>query len=264
VKETRAMTKATMIPMDFAEEVQRAAEAKDRGDLALLAEEATRFPWAHEGLRLIDRAQASLPRHAAEQILLFTGHRVDDADRVAKGGRPRFPPDKEDVARQAIDSAIGARIDKNPQGQAWVGISGAASGGDILFLEACQRRGIFNEIDLIIPRDDYERESVASSGGNWVKRYRAQLARRDARVREFQTSEDLPDWLREAKDYSVWERSNAWMLQNALARGGKNVALIALWDGSGGDGPGGTQHMFDLVEKQGSNAVQLDTKILFQ
>jgi hypothetical protein len=38
---------------------------------------------------------------------------------------------------------------------------------------------------------------------------------------------------------------------NALALGGTNTTLIALWDRKGGDGPGGTQHM---VESAGERA----------
>jgi hypothetical protein len=45
------------IPRDFHEEVERAAEKKELGDLELLAAEARGFEWEIEGLRLIGRAQ---------------------------------------------------------------------------------------------------------------------------------------------------------------------------------------------------------------
>jgi hypothetical protein len=48
------------IPRDFHEEVERAAEKKELGDLELLAAEARGFEWEIEGLRLIGRAQFDL------------------------------------------------------------------------------------------------------------------------------------------------------------------------------------------------------------
>jgi hypothetical protein len=54
-------------------------------------------------------------------------------------------------------------------------------------------------------------------------------------------SEELPRWLREKPNYSIWQRDNLWMLYNALAAGGDNVTLIALWNGEAGDGSGGTR-----------------------
>ena len=42
-------------------------------------------------------------------------------------------------------------------------------------------------------------------------------------------------------DYSIWRRDDLWTLHNALAYGGKDVTLIALWNGRTGDGPGRTK-----------------------
>ncbi|HSX78993.1 MAG TPA: hypothetical protein VLQ80_10535, partial [Candidatus Saccharimonadia bacterium] len=76
-------------------------------------------------------------------------------------------------------------------------------------------------------------------------------------------SEELPRWLQEKPDYTIWQRNNLWMLYNALAAGGDSMTLIALWDGEQGDGPGGTA---DLVEKAGAHGAKpiiLYTKDLF-
>ena len=43
--------------------------------------------------------------------------------------------------------------------------------------------------------------------------------------------------------YVRGDNANLWMLQTALDGGGAHMTLIALWDGKGGDGSGGTQHM---------------------
>ena len=52
------------VPEDFREDVQRAWEAGERGDLRLLAHEARSFDWASEGLRVVGRAQFSLKSDA--------------------------------------------------------------------------------------------------------------------------------------------------------------------------------------------------------
>ena len=48
------------IPLDYREEVERATEKKELGDLELLAAEAQGFEWELEGLRLVGRAQFKL------------------------------------------------------------------------------------------------------------------------------------------------------------------------------------------------------------
>jgi hypothetical protein len=48
------------IPLDYREEVERATEKKELGDLELLAAEARGFEWEYEGLRLVGRAQFKL------------------------------------------------------------------------------------------------------------------------------------------------------------------------------------------------------------
>ena len=53
------------------------------------------------------------------------------------------------------------------------------------------------------------------------------------------------------------------MLSNALAIGEGDTTLIALGDGKGGDGPGGTEHMAQSVEERGARAIVLDTRQLF-
>lgn len=48
------------IPLDYREEVERATDKKELGDLELLAAEARGFEWELEGLRLVGRAQFKL------------------------------------------------------------------------------------------------------------------------------------------------------------------------------------------------------------
>ncbi len=57
---------------------------------------------------------------------------------------------------------------------------------------------------------------------------------------------------------NVWERSNVWMLDIALKNGGKNMSLIALWDGKAGDGGGGTEHMVNVAKEQEARVIIID------
>jgi hypothetical protein len=204
---------------------------------------------------------ATLPEPSAAKqqpakVLLFTGHRIDSPDRA----KPRFPANREETAREAIRKTIKAEMGENPD--AVIAIAGGASGGDLLFLSACEDIGIkIRRLYLIIPRDEYVKASVAPAGTKWVDRFNHQLE--TAAYRVYQQSESLPTWLQNKKDYDVWQRSNGWILHNALALGGTNATLIALWDGKGGDGPGGTQHMVESARERGARTVILDTNELF-
>jgi hypothetical protein len=46
---------------------------------------------------------------------------------------------------------------------------------------------------------------------------------------------------------SVHDRCNRWMVYSALSRGLTRASFVTLWNGEAGDGPGGTQHMVELV-----------------
>jgi len=48
------------------------------------------------------------------------------------------------------------------------------------------------------------------------------------------------------------------MLNSALVCGGQNMTLLALWEGKGGDKPGGTRHMVKEAETRGSKTVIID------
>ena len=169
--------------------------------------------------------------------MLFTGHRIDDPGRTA----PRFPPSKEDDVKRAIEAHLAAIASKHPS---LAGISGAASGGDILFHEACIARGIPSVVYLALPPDEYARHSVQPAGSNWLVRFHELLERRPVRV--------MPD---SAGD--VWQRANLWMLSTALADGGHNMTLLALWNGQAGDGPGGTADMIDEAARNGATVLRV-------
>jgi hypothetical protein len=189
-------------------------------------------------------------------VLLFTGHRVDDPGRPT----PRFPPDKVEVARQEIGAAIGQAIDAH--GKHITGIAGAASGGDIVFLQECLARGVAATAFLVVPEQSYAKMSVSSAGPEWTRQFYDLLKKIPSRV--LQPSPDLPKWLAERPDYDVWQRSNLWMMHNALAHGSSRVTLLALWNGQTGDRPGGTADMVDQIQRRGGEVIVLGRGTVFQ
>jgi hypothetical protein len=56
---------------------------------------------------------------------------------------------------------------------------------------------------------------------------------------------------------------NLWQLYSALAWGPEKVRFMCLWNRKGGDGPGGTQHMYETVEKYSGRVYVIDTTTLW-
>ena len=112
---------------------------------------------------------------------------------------------------------------------------------------------------LPVPEADFIAQSLLPSedGEAWRLRFLALKARlRDApRVADEELGALPPG-------ADPWERGNAWMLRTAMAHGAGKLHLIALWDGGGGDGPGGTRHMVHEVERHGARVHWIDTRSL--
>jgi len=60
------------------------------------------------------------------------------------------------------------------------------------------------------------------------------------------------------EDKDPYERDNLWQLYTALSLGPQKVRFICLWDGKGGDGPGGTKHMHDEVKKHNGQVIVIN------
>jgi hypothetical protein len=189
------------------------------------------------------------------RVLLFTGHRIDERDQSA----PRFPAARESSARSAITEQI--RQEQAQAGGLCLGIAGGANGGDILFHEVCSELGIPSKLCLVMPREPYIGQAVQPAAPAWVSRFDRIWQRGPTRT--LNTSVELPRWLRSKPAYGVWQRSNRWLLCNAVTYGAERVTLIALWDGRPGDGPGGTQDLVDQAQLQGIRTIILDTAKLF-
>jgi tetratricopeptide (TPR) repeat protein len=225
-----------------------------RGQLELYAELKILEGNVKAALEVVPASRKSEGPAKTGRVLLFTGHVIDAPGRE----HPRFPPDKEGAARQRIRQAIEGEL--RLAGGIDYGIAGGASGGDILFHEACEELGIPTRLYLALPREQFIEESVQPAGPQWVERFN-QLYRKLPR-RELGESTELPRWLREKPDYGIWQRNNLWELHNALAAGSTNVTLIALWNGKKGDGPGGTEDMVKVAEARGAKTLIIDTNTL--
>ncbi len=191
---------------------------------------------------------------APPRVILFTGHRIDAPDRQP----PRFPSDKENQARSMILAAVSEEKKKAPG--KLLGISGGASGGDILFHEVCEELDIPSQMYLVLPKNEYIKASVADGGPGWIERFKRLFDQMQPEI--LSESGQLPRWLRAKKDYRIWQRSNLWMLHSALAIANDNLTLIALWNGEQGDGPGGTEDMVARAQDRGATFIHLDTREL--
>lgn len=182
------------------------------------------------------------------KVALFSGHMIDAPGRE----KPRFPPDKEPIAARAIAKAL-ADIGIGP---ADLAICGGACGGDLLFAEAALARGA--HLELYIPLDEptFLEKSVDFADREWRARYFAAKAPAVLHVAPIELGP-----VREEED--AYARNNRWMLDSALHFGADTVDFICLWNGEGGDGPGGTRHMMDAVRNRGGRTRWLDTTELW-
>jgi tetratricopeptide (TPR) repeat protein len=228
-----------------------------RQTLALLQDLEFRPAETAAALKIIDREIArTAPPFEPRQVFLFSGHMLDAPDRPA----PRFPAGKEPVAAQRIAAAL----DALGAGAGDLALTQGASGADILFLEACRERGV--RLQLLLPLEEpefIERSILPSSGGEkWRDRYYAlKSGMKDApRIMPDELG-PLPRTVR-GEETDPFERCNLWLLYTALAWGVDKVRFICLWNGGGGDGPGGTAHMYDEVKRRTGRVTWIDTRTL--
>lgn len=223
-----------------------------RQTLALLRDLQFRPDETQAAADIVDREIArTTPPFQPGQVLLFSGHMVDAPTRP----RPRFPPAM--VARATAE--IERVLDGLKAGPGDIALTQGAAGGDLIFAEACIKRGVHMQLLLPLPEPDFIDASVlpSSDGVAWRERYyalKAQFAE-PARVMPVELG-PLP------ADANAFERCNLWLLYSALSYGPDKVRFVCLWDGAGGDGPGGTKHLVEEVKRRTGQVSWIDTRTL--
>lgn len=208
------------------------------------------------GIKALERAAERLTRPEDKweprRVLLFSGHMVDTPDRT----EPRFPPDKEAIAA----ARIAETLDRLDAGSGDLALTQGACGGDILFAEACLARGV--KLRLLLPFEEPEfiQRSVVRGGEAWRDRYFAVTSRLEGPPRAAPVELGAPP--KHAAEGYAYERCNLWLLYSALTQGIAKVHFICLWNGAGGDGPGGTAHMYQEVKRRTGQVYWLDTRTL--
>src|SRR4051812_24583669 len=95
------------------------------------------------------------------KLVVFSGHMIDAPDRRT----PRFPPSKEGEIKELLEKQLAAM-------NAGIGFASAASGSDILFLEAMLARGGTIHLVLPWPAEEFVKTSVANAGNDaWIERF---------------------------------------------------------------------------------------------
>lgn len=230
-----------------------------RSQLQLLQDLNFNLPNVEAGIATFDRALERLVKPAdrwqPRQVFLFSGHRIDEPGRK----EPRFPADKESIAA----AKIGQTLDQFGANADDLAYSQAASGGDLLFIEACQKRGVRCQVLLPFAQPTFITESIRSSvgGEQWTDRFYAV----DAQLQKDKTPmRIMPEALGPLpKGANAYERCNLWLLYSALSNGLDKVRFIALWNGGGSDGPGGTQHLYNEVQRRTGRVTWLKTTELW-
>ena len=191
---------------------------------------------------------STTPVATPRKVFLFSGHMIDAPDRKV----PRFPPDKEPLAKDSIGRLLG----ELGAGADDLAVCSGACGGDLLFAEAALARGVPIEIYLPFDEPTFVVKSVDFADSDWHARFVAAMS---ASTLHVMPEERGP--LPEGDD--PYEQNNLWMLEAASRFGAEKVEFICLWDGQGGDGPGGTQHLMQEVKRRAGRTHWLDTTQLW-
>jgi tetratricopeptide (TPR) repeat protein len=228
-----------------------------RAQLLLLRDLGFQPANVEAGIATFDRALERLtePEHKwqPKRVFLFSGHMIDEPGRV----KPRFPADKEGIAATEIAKVL----DRQGAGPDDLALTQGACGGDLLFTEACLARGV--KVNWLQPFEEAEfiQRSVVRGGDAWRQRYYDAKAKLPATPRAAPVELGPPP--KGSTAGYAYERCNLWLLYTALSYGPEKVNFVCLWDGGGGDGPGGTAHMYREVEQRTGKVNRIDTRVVF-
>ena len=180
------------------------------------------------------------PKH----VIVFSGHMIDDpAIRGPGKSKPeRFPPR---IAQRVAHQIIVA-LDRLDATAGDLALCGGACGADLLFALLCLDRGMRVELYLARKEAEFLRACVtfADPDHQWEKAFMRVKANPRAQI-----------WIMPEEigvgpeEISIQDRCNRWMLFSGLSHGAGTTAFLAVWDGKGEDGPGGTDSMIELIRQ---------------
>jgi hypothetical protein len=200
------------------------------GDLSSTSKQANRIceslDWDFGPLKRIFRVPG---------VIIFSGHMVDAPGREV----PRFPAQYV----EAVEEQIRLTLDSL---DAQIGISSAACGSDLLFIEAMLARDA--DIQVVLPwrKEEFKQTSVLIGGQVWERRFDRALE--EATSVTYLSQQGAPS------GNLGYVYCNNCMNGMALFRSDKlasDVRPMAVWDGRRGDGLGGTSSFVDFWTSRG-------------
>lgn len=220
--------------------VNRAAAAKRMVDAEIKRIESG----SHSGVR------KDYPEPESDvQAYLFAGHMIDDSSTETA----RFPAKRAQLAKKLVSEKL-IELDANGNDHAF--LSGAACGGDILFIESCIERNMTVHIQMPCDEARYIREYVIHD--DWVERYYQLRTNRNVHFHYQKDRVGMP-----ADNTDPYMRNIRWTLYCSLQLGIDRLRLIALWDGksdTSGDGDGArVTSMVNQMRDIGGRVVHLNT-----
>jgi len=157
--------------------------------------------------------------HTEVQSILFSGHRLDQNVE----SNARFPTELEQEVQRQIDIALD-RNHADWNDHAFV--SGAACGGEIIFIEACLNRGMKVHVHMPCSDATFINTAVSYGGDSWIKRFYAIRNNPDVNL---YYQEERVGLVREGMD--AFERNARWTQFASLVLGIDKLRHISLWDG---------------------------------
>ena len=140
-----------------------------------------------------------------DKVILFYGYPMDGPD--LDGSISRFPVTNADAVQSEIDKVLDKwQLDTND-----LAICAASTEGDVMFAEACLKRGAHVRLMVLEPSsDELVRALISSDSSNWTERARDLIDRPDTDVWYHRT--ELGDVL---DPLSLKTRHNRWMVNTA-------------------------------------------------
>ncbi len=186
---------------------------------------------------LLRKAEALRKRKPFPRAFLVSGHMIDRPGRKP----PRFPPERESWVAEQMAKAL----DAWKAGPGDLAIAGGACGADIIFEELCSSLKMKVMQLLPLPPREFVDSSVRPAGNGWVRRFESLCEACETLIQSEQLGPPPPD-------VDVFHRNNLWIreLARTLAPQ-KQMRTILVWDGSPGDGPGGTSDFARLLARKG-------------